>query len=59
MKKIEFTPSEIETIKIALQYVSDKKLDIIRENRNILTEKEINTILEKKKKYDDLMDKFD
>jgi len=40
MRTIKLTHEEIELIKIALTYISDKKLDIIAQNRTILTEEE-------------------
>jgi hypothetical protein len=59
MKAIKFTNEQIETIKNALQYVSDKKMDVIRNNRTILSEEAKQSILESANKYFNLIDLFD
>jgi len=59
MRTIQLTHEEIETIKTALQYVYDKKLDIVKQNRNILSEKATNEILEQSKKFLNTSDVFD
>jgi succinate dehydrogenase/fumarate reductase flavoprotein subunit len=59
MKAIKFTNEQIETIKNALQYVSDKKMDVIRNNRTILSEEAKKSILESANKYFNLIDLFD
>ena len=43
--KKEITSKEIKLIKNALLYVHDKKLDHIKNNRKIMTEKEIDITL--------------
>jgi len=59
MRTIKLTHEEIELIKIALTYIADKKLDIIAQNRNILTEEEQLKIYEKSIKYRDALKVFD
>jgi hypothetical protein len=59
MRTIKLTHEEIDLIKIALTYISDKKLDIIAQNRNILTEEEQLKIYENYKKYFDTQKVFD
>ena len=59
MKAIKFTNEQIETIKNALQYVSDKKMDVIRNNKTILSEEAKQSILESANKYFNLIDLFD
>jgi len=59
MRTIKLTHEEIELIKISLIYISDKKLDIIAQNRNILTEEEQLKIYENYKKYFDTQNVFD
>jgi hypothetical protein len=59
MRTIKLTHEEIDLIKIALTYIADKKLDIIAQNRNILTEYEQLKIYENYKKYFDIQKVFD
>ena len=58
MRTIKLTHEEIETIKMALQYVYDRKLDIVSQNRKILGEEVIAKILEQGNKYFDAQDAF-
>ena len=59
MRTIQLTHEEIQTIKMALQYVYDRKLDIVSQNRKTLGEDGVNKILEKANKYFDTQDAFD
>ena len=59
MRTIQLTHEEIETIKIALQYVYDRKLDIVSQNRKTLGEEATTKILEQANKYFDTQDVFD
>ena len=59
MRTIKLTHEEIETIKIALQYVYDRKLDVIQQNRKTLGEEATAKILEVANKYFDTQDVFD
>lgn len=58
MRTIKITHEEIETIKMALQYCYDKKLDIVSQNRKILGEDATAKILEQANKYFDTQDVF-
>lgn len=51
MRTIQLTHEEIETIKMALQYVYDRKLDIVSQNRKTLGEEVTAKILEQANKY--------
>ena len=46
MRTIQLTHEEIETIKIALQYVYDTKLDMLKLNKKTLGVKTTSKILE-------------
>ncbi len=59
MRTIKLTHEEIETIKIALEYLADKKIDLIAQNRAILTEEEQLKIYEKSKIYRQTVKVFD
>lgn len=59
MRAIKLTHEEIENIKMALQYVYDRKLNIISQNREILGEDVISKILEQANKFYDTLDVFD
>lgn len=59
MRTIQLTHEEIETIKMALQYVYDRKLDIVSQNRKTLGEEATAKILEQANKYFDTQDIFD
>ena len=59
MRTIQLTHEEIETIKIALQYVYDRKLDIVKQNRKTLGEETTQKIIETANKYFDVQDIFD
>jgi hypothetical protein len=59
MRTIQLTHEEIETIKTALQYVHDRKLDIVSQNRKTLGEETTAKILEQANKYFDTQDIFD
>lgn len=56
---IRLTHEEIETIKTALQYVYDSKLEIVSKNRKVLGEEATSKILEQANKYFDTQDVFD
>ena len=59
MRTIKLTHEEIETIKTALQFVYDRQLDILSQNRNILSDKATDTILERARKFINTQDVFD
>ena len=59
MRTIKLTHEEIETIKMALQYVYDQNLNIVSQNRKILGEEAVEKILEQGNKYFDTQDVFD
>ena len=59
MRTIQLTHEEIETIKMALQYVYDRKLDIVSQNRKTLGEEATAKILDQANKYFDTQDVFD
>jgi hypothetical protein len=58
-RTIKLSHDEIETIKIALQYVYDRKLDMVKQNRKVLGEEATAKILEQANKYFDTQDVFD
>lgn len=58
LRTIQITHDEIETIKIALQYVHDRTLDIVSQNRKTLCEKATSKIIEQANKYFDTQDVF-
>ena len=59
MRTKKLTHEEIETIKMALQYVYDQNLNIVSQNRKILGEEAVEKILEQGNKYFDTQDVFD
>jgi hypothetical protein len=59
MRTIQLTHEEIKTIKIALQYVYDRKLDIISQNKKTLGKDATAKILEQANKYFDTQNVFD
>lgn len=59
MRTIQLSHEEIERIKIALQYVYERKIDNIKENKNILGRKACDDILSKARLYLDTQDVFD
>jgi hypothetical protein len=59
MRTIKLTHEEIETIKMALQFVYDRKLDIVQQNKKILSEEAISNILTSANKFFDTQDVFD
>ena len=59
MRTIQLTHEEIETIKIALQYVYDRKLDVVKQNMKTLGEETTQKIIETANKYFDVQDVFD
>ena len=59
MRTIQLTHGEIETIKMALEYVYGRKLDIVSQNRKTLGEEATTKILEQANKYFDAQDVFD
>lgn len=59
IRAIKLTEDQIETIKTALQYVYDRKLEIVSKNRKSLGKIATATILEQANKYFDLQNVFD
>mgnify|MGYP007053801429 CR=1 FL=1 len=59
MRQIKLKHDEIELIKTALQYVYDKKLDILADSRKILSEEEKELIMNRAGKYYDVLELFD
>lgn len=59
MKKVKLTHEEIEIIKMALQYVFERKVSIVSKNRKILGEAERANILEEANKIYNTKDVFD
>ncbi len=59
MRTIMLTHREIETIKNALQYAYDCKLDIISQNRKIVGEQVVEMVLQEANRYFDTQDVFD
>jgi len=59
MRTIQLTHEEIELIKIALQYVYDRKMDILSQNRKILSDEATDKLLEQAHKFFDVQDVFD
>ena len=59
MRTIKLTHEEIETIKTALQYVYDRQLDFIQQNKKILGKELHSEVLEKANKYFDTQEVFD
>lgn len=58
-RAIELTHEEIETIKIALQYVYDSTLDTIAKNRKIMGAEDSAKLLARANKYFDTQAVFD
>lgn len=58
MRKIKLTHEEIETIKMALQYVYDRNLEIVSQHRKMLGEDAVSKILEKANRFFDTQDVF-
>ena len=59
MRTIQLTHEEIETIKIALQYVYDRKLDVVKQNRKTLGKETTQKIIETANRYFDVQNVFD
>lgn len=59
MRTIKLTHEEIETIKIALQYVYERKLDIVKQSKQTLGEELTSNILKKANKYLRTQEVFD
>lgn len=59
MRTIQLTHEEIKTIKMALQYVYDRKLDIVSQNKKTLGKDATAKILEQANKYFDTQNVFD
>lgn len=59
MRTIRLSHEEIETIKIALQYVYDRKLEIVSQNRNTLGEDVSVKIISLANKYINIQSVFD
>lgn len=57
-RTIRISHEEIEIIKSSLQYVYDKKLEIVSNNRKVLNPEVINTILNSANTYFDAQDIF-
>ena len=57
-RTIRISHEEIEIIKTSLQYVYDKKLDLISNNRKVLNPEAINSILNSANAYFDVQDIF-
>lgn len=57
-RTIRISHGEIEIIKSSLQYVYDKKLELISNNRKVLNPEVINSILESANIYFDVQDIF-
>lgn len=57
-RTIRISHEEIEIIKTSLQYVYDKKLDFIGNNRKVLNPEAINSILNSANAYFDAQDIF-
>ncbi len=57
-RTIRISHEEIEIIKTSLQYVYDKKLDLIGNNRKVLNPEAINSILNSANAYFDVQDIF-
>jgi len=59
MRTIQLTDEEIALIKTALQYVYDRKLDIVQQNRKTLGEEATAKIMEQSDKFWDVKYVFD
>lgn len=57
-RTIRISHEEIEIIKTSLQYVYDKKLDFIGNNRKVLNPEAISSILNSANAYFDVQDIF-
>jgi hypothetical protein len=57
-RTIRISHEEIEIIKTSLQYVYDKKLDLIGNNRKVLNPEAIKSILNSANAYFDVQDIF-
>lgn len=58
MKTIELNDEQIAVIKMSLQYLADKKIDLISQNRNLLTDAEEIEIYKTYKKYCEVLNSF-
>ena len=59
MRTIQITHEEVEIIKRALQYVYDRKLDTISQNKKVLGDEATEKIKEQANKYLDTQSIFD
>jgi len=59
MRTLKLKHEEIELIKNALQYVYDKKLDVVKNNRKILTDSNVKNIIDSANGYYDIVEKID
>ena len=59
MRTIQITHEEVEIIKRALQYVYDRKLDTISQNKKVLGDEATNKITSQANKYFDTQSIFD
>ena len=57
-RTIRISHEEIEIIKSSLQYVYDKKIELISNNRKVLNPEAINNILNSANTYFDVQDIF-
>lgn len=55
---MKLTEQEKARVKYALQYLYDSKIKIIQDNRQLLTDQEIDLILENAKEFGNLIDKI-
>lgn len=58
MKAIQFTTEELNTLKTALEYTYNSKLNTLSINRAIMSEDEVKTLLTQANKFDDLTRKL-
>ena len=59
MRKIELSLDEIETIKTALEYVYNRKMEFLGQNRTTLSHEAKKSILDTANKYLDTQSVFD
>lgn len=58
MKAIQFTDEELSTLKTALEYTYNSKLNMLSINRAIMSKDEVKTLLQQANKFDDLTKKL-
>ena len=59
MRTLKITHAEIEIIKIALQYIYDKKMDMLKQNSGIMSFDEKDAVLHQANKYFKVQNIFD